>query len=263
MTYAAVAISGAALVGGGMVTQGYFANKSSKRAARAANDAYGQMMRARQEALAYQRPYEAGGRGGFNVLTGLLTGQQYDQNGSVSNTLNAEQQAALFKKSPGYQFRLDQAQNALTASQAAKGGLLSGGAMKEMNAYTQGIASDEYGNYINQLSGLAGMGQQAANNMSNITAGTGAAMAGYAQQAGMAMANRDSQMGNIIGGGMSQIGGQMLGAGMNGMGGTSGGYAGGGTSGGSSGFSSAGGGQYSNSVFSGSSMPNTNLNSRY
>jgi hypothetical protein len=259
MTFAVVGVGGGLLVGG-MATQGYFANKSSKKAARAANDAYGQMMRARQEALSYQRPYEAGGRGGFNVLTGLLTGQQYDQSGNVSSTLNPEEQAKLFQKSPGYQFRLEQAQNALTASQAAKGGLLSGGAMKEMNAYTQGIASDEYGNYINQLSGLAGMGQQAANNMSNITTGMASQMAGYTQEAGMAMANRDAQMGNVIGGGLSQVGGQLLGMGLSGGGKTGGGMTG---SSSGSGFSSVGGGQFNNSVFSGTNMPNTNLNSKW
>jgi hypothetical protein len=260
MTFASVAIGGGALIGGGMATQAYFGNKSSQKAARAANDAYGQMMRAKQAALGYQRPYEAGGRGGFNALTGLLTGQQYDQNGNVSATLNPEEQSALFKKSPGYQFRLEQAQNALTASQAARGGLLSGGAMKEMNAYTQGIASDEYGNYINQLSGLAGMGQQAANNMSNIETGAGAIGAGYAQQAGMSLANGDAQIGNIVGGGLGQVGGSLLGGAISGLSG--GGFKGGGTSGGSTNFFSAGGGQFNNSVFSGSNMPNTNL-SRY
>lgn len=255
MTFAAVAIGGAGLVGGGMVTQGYFANKSSKRASKAAANAMdsylSQMRQGRDSALTTYKPYYTAGTQGLNSLSGLLTGKD-----SQGNTLSEQERMNTFQKSPGYQFRLDQAQNALTASQAARGGLLSGGAMKEMNAYTQGIASDEYGNYINQLSGLAGIGQNAATGMANAELFAGSNMANASQQgvynSGMAMANRDAQMGNIFGGTMQQVGGQMLGIGMGGMGsGTKS----------PSGFSSAGGGQYNNSVFSGSNMPNTNLQS--
>jgi len=259
MSFAAVAIVGGAAIVGGMGASGYFGNKSSKRAARAQREAAYQYRLAQGRALKYQKPYEAGGRTGFNALTGLLTGQQADAKGNLT-TLNEQDRANLFQKSPGYQFRLESAQNALQASQAARGGLFSGGAMKEMNKYTQGIASDEYGNYINQLSGLAGMGQNAANNMSQIEVGGAAPLAGFAQQEGMAYANRDAQMGNMIGGGLQQIGGQLLGGGLSGMSGggkTGGGMGGGGM--GQSNFSSAGGGQYNNSVFSGANMPNTNL----
>jgi len=55
---------------------------------------------------------------------------------------------------------------------------------------------------------------------------------------------------------MSQIGGSLLGAGLGGMGGGNKGGQG-------SNFSSVGGGQFNNSVFSGSNMPNTNLNSKW
>ena len=218
MTFAAAAITGGALIGGGMATQAYFGNKSAGAAKRAARNAAIEAARARDRALTYQKPYYASGTAGLNNLTGLLTGSQYDAKGNKT-TLSEQDRAGLFQKSPGYQFRLEQAQNALQASQAAKGGLLSGGAMKEMNAYTQGIASDEYGNYINQLQGLAGIGENAANAMGNYEIGTGAQISGYTQQAGMADANKYMNLGNSIGGGIQSIGGTLIGGALGGMGG--------------------------------------------
>tara|TARA_R110001632_G_scaffold41747_3_gene105369 strand:+ start:2262 stop:2996 length:735 start_codon:yes stop_codon:yes gene_type:complete len=205
--------AGVALVVGGAGTQAYFGNKSSKKAARAARDAAFQLRLAKNRAIGYHKPYEASGRTGLNALTGLLTGYKSDDKGNLTQ-LDDKARSDLFQKSPGYQFRIDEAQKALQGSQAAKGGLLSGGAMKEMNAYTQGIASNEYGSYINQLEGLAGMGQQSATAMSNAELGAGNQIANYTQQEGMAYANKDAMMGNIIGGPLSQVGGQVLGAGI-------------------------------------------------
>lgn len=240
MTYAAVAIGGAALVGGGMATQGYFANKSSKRAARAANDAYGKLIEARGRAIEYQKPYEASGRTGLNQLTQLLTGNIIDQKGQTTGTLTPEQRLAMFQTSPGYQFRLQQGQNSIQNLLASKGGLKSGAAMRALEEYAQGTASSEYGNQIGYLTNLANIGQNSANMLSNIEMQSGGAGAAYVQQAGMAMANRDAQMGNIFGGGMSQIGGSMLGIGLQGAGGQSKSP---------SGFTSTGGGQYNSRAF--------------
>lgn len=199
-----------ALIAGGMATQAYFGNKSAKAAKRAAEAAAAEMRASKNRAIGYQKPYYNSGTLGLNNLTGLLTGFQYDAKGNKT-TLNEQDRSNLFQKSPGYQFRLEQAQNALQASQAAKGGLLSGGAMKEMNAYTQGIASDEYNNYINQLSGLAGIGQNAANAMGNYEIGAGNQIANYTQDAGMAKAKYYQDLGNNIGGGMQSIGGMGIG----------------------------------------------------
>jgi hypothetical protein len=80
--------------------------------------------------------------------------------------------------------------------------------------------------------------------MSNAELFAGSNMASASQQGilgqGMAMANRDAQMGNIIGSGMSQIGGSVLGMGMQGMGSQTKSP---------SGFTSTGGGQYNSRAF--------------
>lgn len=244
--------SGVAVIGAGMGTQAYFGNKSASASRRAAAAAAEEMRRNKAQAIGYQQPYYAAGTQGMNVLSGLLTGNQYDARGNVTNTLNADQRAALIKTDPGYQFRLSQAQNSLQASQAAKGGLLSGGALKEMNDYSQGMAADQYNSYVNQLSGLAGMGQQAATNMGNYAIGAGSQIANYRQQGGMAAANNYNNQGNMYGNALQQVGGTVLGAGLSKyFGNGTGGFTGGGNSGGSSGYSSVAGGQYNNSIFGG------------
>lgn len=213
MTFAAVAIGGAVLVGGGMAAQGYFGNKSSKKAARAqanAMDAYIAEMRARSNtAIGYQRPYEEAGRSGLNMLQQLVTGNPQD----VMSRLEA---------TPGYQFRMSQGQTGVQNLLASKGGLKSGAAMKALSDYAQGTASQEFGNQVGYAQGLAGIGQNAAISMGNYEMQAGSNIANSMQQGilgqGQAMANRDAQMGNIIGGGMSQIGGGMLGAGLGNMG---------------------------------------------
>lgn len=236
---------GAGAIGGGMAVQSYFSNKSASATRKAQAAAAEQMRQARNQAIGYQMPYEAAGRGGLNVLSGLLTGNQYDAQGNISNTLGNDQRNALFKTSPGYQFRVDQAMKNAQSSQAAHQGLLSGGAMKELSDYSSGMASDEYGNYVNQLQGLAGIGQNAATNMGNYAINAGGQIANYTQQGGMAAANNYAQQGSIIGGGLSQLGGGLLGAGLSGSSKTGGNY--------------NNSSNYNNNVFSGYNMPNTTL----
>ena len=172
-----------------------------------------------------------------NLFLGIRLLQQY-LTGDPAATQNRLEQ------SPGYQFRLNQGQNSIQNLLASKGGLKSGAAMKALEEYAQGTASQEFGNQVNYLQNLANMGQQSATAMGNAEMMAGTNMANASQQGilgqGMSMANRDAQMGNIIGGGMSQIGGAMFGMGMQGMGSQSKSP---------SGFTSTGGGQYNSRAF--------------
>jgi hypothetical protein len=87
--------------------------------------------------------------------------------------------------SPGYQFRLGEGLKALERSAAARGTLLTGGAMKGLQRYAQDYASGEYGNRVNQLMGLSQLGMNAAG-------GAGTAGSAYANQAG----DLQTQIGN-------------------------------------------------------------------
>lgn len=61
---------------------------------------------------------------------------------------------------PSYQFRLEQGNQAINRSAAAKGMLGSGNVLAELAKYGQGMASQEYGNQFNRLSDLMRQKQQ-------------------------------------------------------------------------------------------------------
>lgn len=114
--------------------------------------------------------------------------------------------AAQFQQDPGYTFRLSEGQKALDRSAAARGGLISGGALKAAQRYGQDMGSQEYMNAFNRyqteraaqlqpLQSLAGVGQTTAtqlgqagqnyaSNAGNLmTSGAAAQGAGYVGQA--------------------------------------------------------------------------------
>lgn len=62
----------------------------------------------------------------------------------------AMQRASSFETAPGYAFRKEEGQKGVENSAAARGGLLSGAALKAIQRYGQDFASNEYGNWFNQ-----------------------------------------------------------------------------------------------------------------
>jgi hypothetical protein len=100
---------------------------------------------------------------------------------------------------PGYAFRQQQGQEATNRMANTAGGLIGGNALQGLQNYSQGLASQEYGNAFNRfqtqrtniyntLAGIAGLGQnayntaaqtgtQAANTVGNTIQGLGAAQA--------------------------------------------------------------------------------------
>jgi hypothetical protein len=93
-----------------------------------------------------------------------------------------------YTKTPGYDFRLQQGQDSLQAGAAARGGLYSGAAMRDLTKFGQDYGSNEYGNYLARLGARAdtGMGaaqmsgqasQQAAAGVSNALGNIGNAQA--------------------------------------------------------------------------------------
>jgi hypothetical protein len=67
--------------------------------------------------------------------------------------------AADMAADPGYQFRLQQGQEALERSGAARGVTRTGGTLKDILDYGQRAASQEYGNVYNRMSGQYGMNE--------------------------------------------------------------------------------------------------------
>lgn len=106
-----------------------------------------------------------------------------------------------FKATPGYEFRVNEGINALEGSAASRGGLFSGQTGEDLVSFGQGIASQEYNNFLNRLTGLSASGQNAAGNLA-------AAGQNFATGSSNALANLgDAQAAGSIGMGNALLGG--------------------------------------------------------
>lgn len=101
-----------------------------------------------------------------------------------------------YLKSTGYQFQLKQGQDAITTSNAAKGLLNSGGTLKALDEYGQGLAANSFNNYLGQVGALnnqaqntATAGQNQLTAIGNAGTGAGSNAAQYTAAGGNAIAN--------------------------------------------------------------------------
>jgi hypothetical protein len=165
-------------------------------------------------------------------LLGLGTPTDNGTYGSLSKPFDA--QAFEQYKDPGYQFQLQQGQQALQNSQAAQNGVLSGAALKDLIGFNQGMANTAYQNAYtrfadqrdttykrladllgigeNAAAGVGNMGVQAMNNIGNtLTSGAAAQAAGTVGQANALSGAINNGMGyymlnNMTGGNMFRTG---------------------------------------------------------
>ena len=218
--------AGTWLLAGATVGGGLLAAKGQKEAAEtqagAAREAGAVQSDVADRQLALQkRQYEEGVQrqqpfltAGTNALARMQAGE-FAQPGAFSFGAND------FQVDPGYAFRLSEGTKALERSAAARGGLISGGALKAATRYGQDLGSQEYQNAYsraltgynanvarsdtgyNRLAGMAGVGQ-------TTTAQLNAAGANYAGAGSTTLGNYGTAMGNsIMGVGNAQAAGQM------------------------------------------------------
>ena len=107
---------------------------------------------------------------------------------------------------PGYQFRMQQQQDALANSAFARGGGMSGGFAKDAMAYSGNLASAEYQNVFNRLSTIAGYGPGANNSGAAAAVYAGQGMANAASSAGAYRASGIVAQGNAWATGINQLG---------------------------------------------------------
>jgi hypothetical protein len=240
----AIGIGGIAAAGIGAGGSALAAGAQSGAAKNAAQLSY----QAQQNSLAEQerefninqgniQPWLQAGTQGINTLSSLLStpGQGLLTPWTQQFQAPTAQQAAQY---PGYQFQLQQGEQAIQNSAAATGGLLSSGTAETLNNYAQNAAQTDYSNVyqqalgeyqqnynifqgnqtneFNRLAALSGagqtaattlgqLGQSAASNITNINA-TGAAQQGNAlMNAGAAQASGYAGVANSLGGGISNI----------------------------------------------------------
>jgi hypothetical protein len=107
-----------------------------------------------------------------------------------------------FRTSPGYDFRLGQGQNAVMSSAAAGGNLYSGKTLRDLARFGQGLAGEEFGNWMGGLSGLAGGGMRATGALVDAGMGTSRTLADLALGGGQA---RASSYGGIANAGIGTL----------------------------------------------------------
>lgn len=191
-------LGSAALLGGANVLGSIYGATASKNAAQAQMDAAAQANQLAygiyQQNRADQLPWMQAGAGALSQLTaGTQPGGQF-----TKNFTPADFAAGM---DPGYAFRVAEGNKALNASAAARGGLISGNALKAAQDYGQAAGSQEYqnafnryqvnrSNILNPLQSLAGIGQSATNTAANLgsnyasSAGANITGAGNASAAG-------------------------------------------------------------------------------
>lgn len=113
-----------------------------------------------------------------NALLGL-GGDTGAANAAFNNYLN----------STGYNFQLGQGVNAISGSRAAAGTLDSGGTLKALDTYGQGLASNYFGNYMNSLNGVSNSGLSAAGSLAGVGQNYANAVSANNNSAGSATAN--------------------------------------------------------------------------
>ena len=103
--------------------------------------------------------------------------QPYAQAGQTAlANLQAPALEAL-QNDPGYQFRLQQGQQALDRSLAARGLSQSGAALKAAQEYGQGLADQTYNDYFSRQAQLANLGYGGASGLGSLNIGLGDAQA--------------------------------------------------------------------------------------
>ena len=185
----AAVIGGAAVLGGA-----YMSSQASKGAAQtqaaAAAEAGNQQAYALERQLEVSEPFRTTGTAAMNRLAAMT---------EPGGEFYAPFSQTDFTQDPGYAFRFKEGMKGLNASAAARGGLISGNALRAATTYGQELGSQEYTNAFNRyyaersnkmdpLKFLSAQGQAAAagqasnigtsaTNMANLTTGAGNAIA--------------------------------------------------------------------------------------
>jgi hypothetical protein len=141
MSGVATAIVGGAVIGGVLTSSA--SRSAASTQADAANRATDAQAAALDRQLELQQPFTTAGTTAVNQLSAMT------QPGGAATKEFAYGPFA-YQADPGYAFRLKEGMNAMNATAAARGGLISGNALKAGQIYGQEMGSQEYGNAFNR-----------------------------------------------------------------------------------------------------------------
>jgi hypothetical protein len=191
-------------VAGATVVGSLIGAKASKSAASTQAAAAGQASDLQREIFEQTRADQAPYReAGYNALANLQRTA-----GNVPGAFKFG--AGDYQADPGYAFRLAEGQKALDRQAAARGGLISGGALKAAQRFGQEMGSQEFGNAYNRALTSYGTDVARENQLYNRQA----ALAGIGQTStnlvGQAGQNYATNVGNLMtGGAAAQAAGQV------------------------------------------------------
>ncbi len=160
-----VAAGGLSLLGG--IIGGKGASKAASAQVKSAREAMAMSDRQFQQTREDFAPWREAGGEAIGSLSAMLQ-PDYD-----------------YKASPGYDFRFSEGQRAVESGGAAKGGLFSGGTLKDLVRFGDGVAADDFNQQFARTATVAGMGQQGV----NATAQMGQNAAQYGGNAAMGAGN--------------------------------------------------------------------------
>jgi hypothetical protein len=206
-------VAGAAL--GSAVIGAVSSRKAAKQQAKSADNATELQREMFEKQNELQEPFRQAGISSKNRLMTLLGMDQATSGDPEYGSLMRDFSAGDFQADPGYQFRQAEGQKGLERSAAARGGLLSGGAVREAMRFNSGLASQEYGNAFNRfqtnrtnklnpLQSLMGAGQASSNTLGSAAQSYGANAGNTMMQAGSARASGTMGAANAISSGIGQ-----------------------------------------------------------
>lgn len=199
----------AGVAAAGAIAGGAISASATQKAAQASTDSTSQQIAASNANRDYQynlnAPAIQGGAVADARIQALL--------GLGGDAAAAGQAFDAYRGSTGYDFRVQQGEGAINSNAYARGMGNSGATLKALTQYGQGVASQEFGNYLGQLGGVsstganarglvAGVGNNAANTQAQALAANGT------NQGNAAIAQGQNMSGLLQN--LAQIGGSAL-----------------------------------------------------
>ena len=205
---AAAAIAGSAVLGA------FSSNKAANTQANAADSATNLQREIWQTQQAQQKPFYDAGVTAENKMLDLL-GLSDNTGAAGYGSLNKTFSYSDMTADPGYAFRLQQGLKSMNQTAAARGGLISGSALKAGQQFGQDMGSQEYqnafnryqvnrSNILNPLQSLTGAGQTSANTLGSQAGTYGQTSAGLTTSAANARASGYMGGANAVSGGVGQ-----------------------------------------------------------
>lgn len=170
----------ALIAAGGSIIGGLFGSSAADKAANAQGDAANKAIELQKATIAQARldsaPWLEAGKKALSQYMGELG------MGGAGFT-------SQFTKTPGYDFQVQEAEKGALNHLGALGMKNSGAALQALTKLRSGLASQEHGNYLARISGLAGVGQNQVNQNNAASMNSALSQGQLMQDAGAARAS--------------------------------------------------------------------------